>query len=95
MDKSLKEVTRAFQEADDAWSRELEVVYGRKAGDARYNPRGLVADFSHRIDERAFAFQDSWEWDCKNYTLRFIWCCYAIAGTIQAYDSLHKEVIAA
>lgn len=31
-------------------------------------------------------FQDFWEADLKEYTYRFIWCCYALAWGIQRYD---------
>lgn len=32
-----------------------------------------------------FCFQD-WERDCKEYTFRFQWCCYALAWAIDQYD---------
>lgn len=31
-------------------------------------------------------FQDFWDNDLKEYTYRFIWCCYALAWGIQKYD---------
>jgi len=31
---------KPFQDADDAWSAELERIFGRQAGTARYQPRG-------------------------------------------------------
>lgn len=31
-------------------------------------------------------FDDAWEWDLKDYTYSFIWCCHAIAWGIQQYD---------
>jgi hypothetical protein len=33
-----------------------------------------------------FEFYDSWEWDCTEYTLRFVWACYAIAWAVMQYD---------
>jgi hypothetical protein len=33
-------VWRAYSEADKAWSRELQRVFGRKSGDKRYLPEG-------------------------------------------------------
>jgi len=32
-------------------------------------------------------FQDAWEWNCKEYTSRFIWNLYAIAWAIRQYDA--------
>lgn len=34
------EKLKPFQDADDAWSAELHRVFGRNAGQARYEPRG-------------------------------------------------------
>ena len=36
----------AFGAADDAWQRELERVFGKRAGDARYRPEGKGEDGS-------------------------------------------------
>jgi hypothetical protein len=35
-----------FQQADDAWSAELKAVFGKHAGQARYEPRGKGAEGS-------------------------------------------------
>jgi hypothetical protein len=35
--------------------------------------------------------EDSWEYDFKEYTYHFIWCCYAIAWGIMQYDKAIKE----
>lgn len=29
---------------------------------------------------------DTWEWDLSDYTVSFIWCCYALAWGIRQYD---------
>lgn len=57
-----------------------------------------VRDFSFTPTPKRFIgthgpyeFSETWEWDCDEYTLRFIWCCYAIAWTIRKYDAA-KEV---
>lgn len=31
-------------------------------------------------------FTDFWEFDLRDYTYRFIWCCYAMTWGIQQYD---------
>lgn len=35
-------------------------------------------------------FQDSWEWDFKEYTYRFIWCLWAVVWGIQQFDASHS-----
>lgn len=37
---SKQEATRNFNEADAAWSRELQRVFGKDAGTARYQKQG-------------------------------------------------------
>lgn len=39
MNEQKLDAMRAFQLADDAWQMELERVYGKRAGDARYNSK--------------------------------------------------------
>jgi len=41
-----------------------------------------VEDFN----EQGFRFEDFWECDNKEYTFRFLWCCYAISWGIKKYD---------
>lgn len=43
-------------------------------------------DFGSEVDED-FNFSDFYEYDCTDYTFHFIWCCYAIAWSVQRYDS--------
>jgi hypothetical protein len=66
--------------------------------DGEHELRKAVNDFSFTPkyvrfvgDTRKYQFQDTWEWDCREYTNRFVWCCYAVAWAIQQYDKL-KEV---
>lgn len=33
-----------------------------------------------------FEFSDVWEWDMRDYTHRFEWCCYALSWAMQTYD---------
>jgi hypothetical protein len=40
-------------------------------------------------------FEDAWEWNCKEYTFRFIWNLYAIAWAIRQYDAAKNPVAAA
>ena len=48
-------------------------------------------DFEHN----GFTFSDFWEHDLKDYSFRFIWCCYAIAWGIKKYDEAKAEKEAA
>lgn len=46
-------------------------------------------DFEHN----GFKFTDLFEYDFKDYTFRFIWCCYAMAWGIQTYDKAKAESV--
>lgn len=37
-------------------------------------------------DGGKFTFQDFWEYDNKEYSFHYIWCCYAIVYAIRQYD---------
>lgn len=39
----------------------------------------------------SFNFSESWEWNCREYTFHFVWCCYAIAWGIKTYDAARAE----
>lgn len=39
------------QSADDAWQLELERVYGKRAGDARYDSRGTATPALKRLHD--------------------------------------------
>lgn len=63
--------------------------------DGEYEAHRAVRDFSVTINDEKYEFSDTWEWECDEYTFRFVWCCYALAWSIKKYDeskaSLAKE----
>lgn len=50
-------------------------------------------DFYHSDSEsgRWFDFSTIWGCDLKEYTYRFIWCCYALAWAIDQYDNAKPQ----
>lgn len=56
-----------------------------------HEARKTVSEFSHKIGDHVFEFSDSWEWECRDYTYHFIWCCYAIAWAVNKYDLSRKS----
>lgn len=53
--------------------------------------RELLDCFEHEN----FRFHDSWEWDFRDFTYRFLWCCHAIRWGIEQYDNARDEASAA
>jgi hypothetical protein len=39
----------------------------------------------------SFEFSDVWEWDMRDYTFRFEWCCYALSWAMQTYDRFKER----
>jgi len=52
------------------------------------NEFSFTPELSRFVDtSRGYKFSDTWEWDLTDYTYRFIWCCYAVAWSIQQFDA--------
>jgi hypothetical protein len=46
-----------------------------------------------RFDSEKIQFNDFWEFDHKDFTYHYIWCCYAIVWGINQYDNFKKGKI--
>lgn len=58
-------IRNKFERADQAWSRELRRLFGRDAGNARYEPRGrgeAGTELARIYAERMVAFRE-WQKD--------------------------------
>lgn len=56
---TLREAYRTAKIADAAWSDELQRVYGRQAGDARYDARGTATPELARLHAAFRAASDA------------------------------------
>lgn len=78
--------------ADDIKSAIEEDVL-RYADDGEYKAHEVLRDFSFEYtanrftNSQKFEFYDTWEWDLKDYTYRYIWCLYALVWGIEKYDA--------
>lgn len=83
-------------EQQDQLRFQVEDQILRVAEDGEFAAHQALREFSCEIDGRKFELRDTWEWDLREYTFRFVWACYAIAWGIMKYDSatvsLPKEV---
>lgn len=79
-----------FAKQKNAFAAELRFAVKnevlRYADDGENMARDVLRDFSCEIGGKKFKFVDTWEWDLREYTLRFVWCCYAIAWALKQYD---------
>lgn len=74
----------ALQEAVD----EYVLSY---ADDGDFQAHQVLDQFEH--DGRRW-FSDSWEARFDEFTFRFVWCCYALAWSIQQYDAVKAKAAA-
>lgn len=71
------------REAVDGY--EFETTHATEASQAMADALGAVTvETSYR-----FEFTDAWEWDLKQPSTHFLWCCWAIVHAVAAYDA-HK-----
>jgi len=55
-----------------------------------------IDDGEHSVNEALYNFEhdgfrfDDWGYSSKEYTFRFLWCCYAIAWGIKKYDEVEN-----
>ena len=71
---------------------EVEEQVFRYAEDGEHEAHRALREFSCEIGGHKFEFSDTWEWDLREYTFRFAWCCYALAWAIQQYDAAKLDL---
>lgn len=63
------------------------------ADDGEWFAKHAAYEFGMTHEGRRYDFQDFWEYgDCKVYTHRFLWACYAIAWSVQKYDDAKSAI---
>lgn len=78
-------------EADQDLRDEVQEYVLDYADDGEVRARDALDQFEHNGRR---IFHDTWEWDLKEYTSRFVWCCYALAWGIQQYDAAKAKAAA-
>lgn len=73
----------------DLWSELLnDVICAADDGETRSHDSAVGFD-GRRWD---FSLSAPWEWNCREYTFHFVWCCYAIAWGIKTYDAAKAAI---
>lgn len=89
--EAFEEYTEEHSEVDAAtlWLRIEEEVLG----DVWMNPPPTTNNEAHTAlhdfteSDPSGLFTDTWEWDFTDWTLRFLWNCWAIRHAITTYDN--------
>lgn len=79
----------AFEDEEDGVPLSLREAVEREvlsaADDGEHEAIRAAMDFEHD----GFRFEDFYEVNVKEYTSRFLWCCYALTWAVKKYDE-HK-----
>ena len=77
------------EERRDLWETVMFDVIGADEDSRGHRKQIAAHDFSHHVnsDVGNFEFHYLFDHTFKQYTLRFLWCCYALAWGIQKYDN--------
>lgn len=70
-------------EASDKLRKAAEREVLNRADDGEQEAMHAAFEFEHD----GFRFDSVWEFDFKEYSHRFIWCCYALAWAVRQYDA--------
>lgn len=59
-------------------------------GDGEHTAYAAARDFEWRpgLHDRAWQFEDLWDYNFTDYTHRFRWCCFALTWGIEQYDEV-------
>lgn len=69
-----------------------DVISPARGYDNEFNAFRLLTDFSYVMDDgEEFTFQDSWEWEFREFTPYFLFACYGFQWGISKYDELKKK----
>lgn len=73
-----------FFSSKNALREELEVEVLACSSEGDVSAMDAALKFESGIAD--FNLNEAWEWECREYTPHFIWCCYAIAWGVKTYD---------
>ena len=59
-----------------------------RAEEGEYAARQALEQFDR---EYRLGFEDFWEADCRDWTVRYVWCCRALCWAIHQYDAARRR----
>jgi hypothetical protein len=88
--RQMKEEGHDKDERRELWEEvESEVV--DRTQDGEHAATSAVYEFRKYIGGNSYAFEDFFDGSMNRYTLRFLWCCYALAWAINKYDKSKEK----
>jgi len=90
-DDSEEEVDEKIKEFSSKLIDEIKDDVLNYSDDGEHKAHEVLRDFSFEYNGYRYEFSDTWEWDLKDYTYRYIWCLYAIVWGVQKYDARQEN----
>lgn len=86
----LKAAEKDYPGVAKAWDEKVNGFLAEYNTEYEHDARAALNDFEYRPkgdDGEPFRFQDTWEWDLKDYHWWFLWSLHAIVWGIAQYDA--------
>jgi hypothetical protein len=85
----LKDAEEHYPGVTEAWSEKVTGFFAEYFTSTEHDARNALNDFEYLPEGETgepFRFQDTWEWQLKDYDWSFLWACHAIVWGISQYD---------
>lgn len=73
------------------WGKRLEGFKELRWDVFKHEDEGSFRSALDDFEWNGFRFSDTWEWNPRKYTFRFIWALYAIVSAIRQWDEAHSQ----
>lgn len=82
------------EERRELWGEVMDQVLSLEDNYTGQRRTGAAYDFHHTVNRNLnFYFEDLFDSRLQRYTLRFLWCCYALAWGIKLYDETKAKAV--
>lgn len=87
-DKFRSVIEGYLEDASDELKETVRDDVLTRIGDGQHEAFQAANSFEHE----GFTFSDLWDHEFREYTWRFVWCCYALAWGIRQYDQAKMPI---
>jgi len=95
--EDLKEAEADWPGVTKAWDEKVNGDFAEYNTEYEHDASAALNSFEYLPEGHAgepFRFQDSWEWQLKDFDWSYLWCCHAIVWGIAQYDAKRAPAVA-
>ena len=92
--EELKQAEEFYPGVTAAWQEHTDSVLALHSTEYEETAREALNDFEYLGSGQtgeAFRFQDTWEWNFKDFDWWFLWACYGVVAGIRRYDKARRD----